>query len=217
MEIGILGAGHVGRALARGLADLGHRVTLGTRTPAHVTTWSHDNPGIEVSSLADTASGKALLILSVPGTAAAEVVGRVATHIQAETVVIDTCDPFASSEPVDAVLPLFTTSDESLLERLQARVPHARMVKAFNTVGVQYMVQPDFPDGPPSMFLCGDDAAARAIVATIITSLGWEPIDLGSARSARVLEPMASLYCAIGYHSGQWNHAIRVLRRPQDS
>lgn len=212
MRIGILGAGNVGLVLARGFADLGHRVTVGVRDASKVESWRLDNPDVSIATLEQAAGSSPIVVLTVPGTAATDVLHSVHGVMMPHTIVIDTCDPFASADPVDSVLPLFTSADESLLERLQEIAPHARMVKAFNTVGAQYMVQPDFPDGPPSMFLCGDDPEARGVVAGLITDLGWDPVDVGSARSARVLEPMASLYCAIGYHSGEWNYAFRLLR-----
>lgn len=212
MEIGIIGAGNVGRALAAGWDRAGHQVSLGARTPSKLEQWRQQHPAVLISSPQDVASRHTTVVLSVPGVGAEEALADVAEHLSDAAVLIDTCDPFASLEPTESVLPLFTSSDESLLERLQLVAPHVRMVKTFNTVGAQFMAFPDFPGGPPSMFLCGDDADARSRVAGLIADLGWDPVDVGTARSARVLEPMASLYCAMGHHSGEWDLAFKVLR-----
>lgn len=73
---------------------------------------------------------------------------------------------------------------------MQRWLPGARVVKAFNIVGNAHMVDPDFPGGPPDMFICGDDAEAKVTVAGICASFGWPAIDIGGLSGARVLEPM---------------------------
>ena len=88
--------------------------------------------------------------------------------------VIDATNPIADGPPVNGVLHFYTTLDESQLERLQREFPAARFVKAFNSVGSAYMVNPQFKGGKPSMFICGNDDAAKLIVAGILDQFGWE-------------------------------------------
>ena len=108
----------------------------------------------------------------------------------------------------------FTTGpNESLGEKVQARVPGARVVKAFNSVGNSRMVNPHFEQGTPTMFLCGDDTSAKEQVSGIVRQFGWESFDCGGIRSSRALEPLCMLWCIPGFLRGQWDHAFKVLTR----
>ena len=69
---------------------------------------------------------------------------------------------------------------DSAGEQVQRWLPESRVVKAFNSVGYALMFQPDFADGPPDMFICGNDDAAKKTVTDILTSFGWSTIDVGS-------------------------------------
>jgi predicted dinucleotide-binding enzyme len=84
-------------------------------------------------------------------------------------------------------------------------------VKAFNSVGNARMVNPIFQDGQPTMFYCGNDAAAKAQVRTILQQFGWEPADMGSAAAARAIEPLCQLWCIPGFLQNRWTHAFKVL------
>ncbi len=106
-------------------------------------------------------------MLAVKGTAAVEVVTRLSDGL-AGRVVIDTTNPLADAAPERGVLRYFTGPNESLMERLQAASPEARFVKALNQVGNADMVDPKFSEGPPTMFICGNDAAAKATVSAVV-------------------------------------------------
>ncbi len=75
------------------------------------------------------------------------------------------------------------------------------------------MVDPQLPGGRPTMFLCGDDEAARRQVAGLLDELGWEVEDLGAAAAARAIEPLCMLWCIPGFLRNDWVHAFKVLRR----
>jgi predicted dinucleotide-binding enzyme len=110
------------------------------------------------------------------------------------------------------VLQFFTKPDESLLEILQKRFPQARLVKAFSCVGNAYMVNPKLPGGPPTMFICGNDAGAKQTVRSILDRFGWETEDMGEAEAARAIEPLCMLWCIPGLREGRWTHAFKLLR-----
>jgi hypothetical protein len=97
------------------------------------------------------------------------------------------------------------------MERLQRQFPTARFVKAFSSVGNSLMVDPKVANGPPTMFICGNDAAAKAEVTGILTEFGWETSDLGQATAARAIEPLAILWCIPGFLSNDWRHAFKVV------
>jgi len=129
-------------------------------------------------------------------------------------IVIDATNPIAKEPPEDGVIRYFTSPNESLMERLQAAFPDVKFVKAFNSVGQALMVNPQFPDGKPTMFYCGNDADAKRWVATILDQFGWEAADMGTAKAARAIEPLAQLWCIPGFRENSWTgHAFRMLRR----
>lgn len=87
------------------------------------------------------------------------------------------------------------------------------MVKAYNTVGNTLMVDPDLPDGPPSMLIGGDSDEAKAAVTTLLETTGWDVVDLGGIEASRYLEPMCIAWVLHGARTGTWDHAFRLLRR----
>ena len=107
------------------------------------------------------------------------------------------------------------SGDDSAGERIQGWLPQAKVVKAFNIVGHVHMVDPSFPDGLPDMFLCGNDADAKATVTELIEELGWPtPVDLGGIGAARYLEPLAMVWITHLFRNGfSPNHAFKLLRK----
>ncbi len=73
------------------------------------------------------------------------------------------------------------------------------------------MVNPQFKDGPPTMFICGNDAAAKQIVSEILDQFGWETADMGMAEAARAIEPLCILWCIPGFLRNDWSHAFKLL------
>jgi 8-hydroxy-5-deazaflavin:NADPH oxidoreductase len=126
--------------------------------------------------------------------------------------IMDATNPIADAPPVDGVLQFFTTMNDSLMEQLQREFGGAHFVKAYNSVGAMYMVNPSLPGGPPTMFICGNDAAAKATVSGILTRFGWEPFDMGTATAARAIEPLCILWCIPGMRGGSWLHAFKMLK-----
>jgi predicted dinucleotide-binding enzyme len=74
------------------------------------------------------------------------------------------------------------------------------------------MVHPLLAGGPPTMFYCGNDAAAKAVVAKILEQFGWDSEDMGGTAAARAIEPLAILWCIPGFRENDWAHAFRLLR-----
>lgn len=212
MKIGILGTGMVGQVLATGFLKHGHEVTIATRTPAKVADWLDKNPDGRVGSHKEVGSWADIIVLSSKGTAAEAALGLCDADDLAGKTVIDTTNPIADAPPDNGVLRFFTSLDESLMERLQRASPRANLVKAFNSVGNAYMVDPDFKGVRPTMFICGNNAAAKAQVAAILTDFGWEAEDMGGVEAARAIEPLCMLWCIPGFIRNQWTHAFKLLK-----
>ena len=211
MKIGILGSGDVTKALAGGFLKHGHEVTLGTRTPDKLGEWAAKNPKGRIASFAVAAKYGELVVLAVKGTAATEVLRLAGAENLAGKPVIDVTNPIADTPPVNGVLKYFTTLDDSQMERLQREFPDARFVKAFNSVGNAFMVDPQFKGGKPTMFICGNDEAAKKIVSGILDQFGWETADMGKVEAARAIEPLCILWCIPGFLRNDWAHAFKLL------
>ena len=212
MQIGVIGSGDVAKTLAAGFLKHGHAVMLGSRDPAKLANWAAENSGAKVGSFADTAKFGELVVLAVKGNVVAEAV-RVAgvSNLTGKTV-IDATNPIADAPPVNGVLKFTTNLDESMMEKLQKEFPDVHFVKAFNSVGSACMVNPALAGGPPSMFICGNDAAAKKTVTMILDQFGWEAEDMGGVEAARAIEPLCILWCIPGFLRNDWVHAFKVLK-----
>ena len=98
------------------------------------------------------------------------------------------------------------------MERLQKEFPNANFVKAFNSVGAASMVNPQFKNGPPTMFICGNDDRAKQAVKGILDQFGWDTEDVGKVEAARAIEPLCILWCLPGFLQNDWMHAFKMLR-----
>ncbi len=211
MKIGILGSGDVAKALAGGFLKHGHDVMLGTRTPAKLGEWAAKNPQARIASFSDAAKFGELVVLAVKGLAAMDVLYLAGAENFSGKPVIDVTNPIADAPPVNGVLKYFTTLDDSQMERLQLEFGTARFVKAFNSVGNAFMVNPQFKGGRPTMFICGNDDEAKQIVVGILDQFGWEVADMGKAEAARAIEPLCMLWCIPGFLRNDWAHAFKLL------
>ena len=210
-KVGVLGSGVVAKTLAKGFKKHGYDVRIASRSAEKISAFAQQ-AGMSAGTFADVAAWAELIVLAVKGTAAEDVLTLAGEGNVTGKVVIDTTNPIADAPPDDGVLKFFTGPNDSLLERLQTRFADARIVKAFNSVGNAYMVNPSFAGGTPTMFYCGNDPEARQIVARILELFGWEGADMGAAAAARAIEPLCQLWCIPGLREGHWTHAFKLLR-----
>jgi predicted dinucleotide-binding enzyme len=211
VKVGVLGSGDVAKVLGAGFLKHGHEVTMGTRDTGKLADWAAKNPKGRVGSFAEAAKFGELLVLAVKGTAAPEALRAADADNLRGKVVLDATNPIADAPPTSGVLRFFTSLDESLMERLQREFPASRFVKAFNSVGNACMVNPSFKGGRPTMFICGNDEAARKTAASILDQFGWETADMGTAAAARAIEPLCMLWCIPGFLRNDWVHALKLL------
>ena len=215
MKVGIIGSGIVGRVLASAFLNEGHNVMLGTRNTSkdEIIKWKDSNAGSQAGSFEDAAKFGELLVLATAGAVIEEVVQLAGPSNFAGKTVIDTTNPIAKDAPVNGVMKFFTTLEDSLMERIQKRLPEARLVKAFNSVGNALMYKPGFRGGPPTMFICGNNEPAKKQVAGILRAFGWETEDMGMVEAARAIEPLCILWCIPGFVHNQWSHAFKLLKK----
>jgi len=211
MKVGVIGSGEVAKALGAGFLRHGHQVMMGTREPAKLTAWAAQNPQARVGSFADAAAFGELIVLAVKGKVAADALRLAGTENLARKTIIDAANPIEDAPPVNGVLKFFTKLDESLMEQLQREFAEANFVKAFNSVGSASMVNPQFKDGKPTMFICGNNEAAKKAISQILDQFGWEVADMGTAEAARAIEPLCMLWCIPGFLRNDWVHAFKLL------
>lgn len=204
-RIGVLGSGEVGRTLSAGFAALGHEVKLGTRDP------KSKKLGVPVATFADVAEFGEILVLATLWSGTENAIRLAGAQRFAGKVVLDVTNPLVFEPNQPPRLALGHTDSGG--EQVQRWLPDARVVKVFNTVGNAHMVKPQFPGGPPDMFICGNDAAAKQTVTDICQAFGWPVIDIGGIEGARLLEPLCILWVLYGIRSGGWNHAFKLLRK----
>lgn len=214
MRIGVLGTGDVGRSLANGFLKLGHEVKMGSREPgnAKATAWasaagSHASAG----TFAEAAQFGELLVLATIWSGTENALRLAGAPNLAAKVLIDASNPLSIQAGAPPSLAIGCTDSGG--EQVQRWAPGARVVKAFNTVGHAHMVHPEFPGGPPDMFICGNDSIAKNTVTGILTAFGWNTIDIGGIEGARLLEPMCILWVLYGIRTNTWNHAFKLLRK----
>lgn len=179
-RIAILGTGHVGSALAEGLRRVGYQPQ----------TAGHDREAMRTA-----VRGAELVILAVPWISLDDVLGIIAEDL-ATKIVIDVTNPLTK----DRQLALgFSTSGA---EELQKKVPRSKVVKAFNAVFAQTMSSGKAQGQPLTTFVAGDDAEAKSKVLSLASSLGFDAIDAGPLRHARLLEPLSYLNIQLGHAQG---------------
>jgi predicted dinucleotide-binding enzyme len=214
MQVGIIGAGEVGQTLGKAFLSEGHAVMLASRD-AHkpeLAQWQKNNPKGQTGSFRDAAKFGDWLVLCVAGAAAEEACQLAGIENLSGKIIMDTTNPIEKAPPVNGVLKFFTTLEDSLMERLQRLAPEAKFVKTWNSVGSDFMYKPAFPGGTPSMFICGNDGAAKQTVTSILTAFGWETEDMGQVEAARAIEPLCLLWCIPGFIRNQWTHAFKLLK-----
>ena len=209
-KIGILGSGVVAKSLAAGFLKYGYDVTLGTRAALKLRDF---DPRAKVGSFNEAAGWADTIVLACKGTAAEDVIKIAGYDNFKNKTVIDATNPISDEPPQNNLIKFFTKPDRSLMEILQGIIPEADFVKCFNSVGSALMVDPEFPDGKPTMFICGNNEDAKLEVKEILDKFGWETEDLGGAESARAIEPLCILWCIPGFMNNQWSHAFKLIKK----
>jgi 8-hydroxy-5-deazaflavin:NADPH oxidoreductase len=212
-RVGVLGSGEVGRRLAAGFGSRGHDVMIGSRDPdkPELREWlAGDGAGIEAGTFARAAAFGELLVLAVLGDAAEQAIADAGPENFSGKVVIDAMNPLDFSAGFPPKLSI--AGEDSLGERVQRTLPEAKVVKAFNTIGSPYFVDPAFSDGSPTMLIAGNDEDAKGTVGDVLADFGWPgPVDIGGIEGSRELEAICIAWVKIGGARGAWDHGFKLL------
>lgn len=216
MKYAVLGTGMVGHTLATKLVSLGHEVRMGARTADNekATAWADANGAAAGrGTFADVATWADRVIFAVSGAKILEVAGDVTDAAVSGKTVIDVTNPLDMSQGMPPTLISELSNTTSGGEALQARLPGARVVKALNTMNHLIMVDPSRVPGDHDVFLCGDDADAKADVVTMLHEFGWTgPIDLGPLAAARGTEGLMPFWLRMWGAVGNADFNYRIVR-----
>lgn len=214
MKIGILGSGDVGKALAIGFASRNHDVMIGSREPEKLQECISEQKGrIAAGTFEEAAKFGGLVVIATLFSGTKHAIELAGPANFAGKPVIDCTNPLRFEE---GKMPALSIGfDNSAGEEVQRWLPNAKIVKALNIIGNQFMVDPKFPGGPPTMFIAGDDDGAKKTVTELIESLGWQGAvaDLGGIEESRYLEPMCIVWVHYGLRNGSWDHAFKMLTK----
>ncbi len=210
MRIGIIGTGNVGSTLGKGWAAKGHAVVFGVRNAGDAKVQAAVKAAggaTRAATVKDAAADAEVVVLATPWGATQDAI-KAAGSLSGK-IVIDATNPLKAD--LSGLAVGYTTSAGEEVAKWAAG---AKVVKAFNTTGAGNMANPRFGGEAASMFICGDDAAAKKTVASLAETLGFEAVDAGPLSQARLLEPLAMLWISMAYAFGQGpNIAFRLLRR----
>jgi predicted dinucleotide-binding enzyme len=208
MEIAIIGAGKVGRALGAGWVKAGHKVTMAVRDPQGAASALKEQ-GFAVVGQNLAAAAAEAVVLAIPWAAVASVMRNIGPL--AGKIVIDATNPL---RPDMSLAVGYTDSAGETVARL---APGARVIKAFNTTGFGNMADSRYSSGKLMMLVAGDDPQAKAITMSLATDLGFEAIDAGPLLMSRYLEPMAMVWIKLAAVQGLGRDiGFALLRRSPD-
>ena len=214
MRIGVLGTGMVGSAIATKLAALGHEVKMGAREAGNskAADWvKKAGRGASAGTFADAAAFGEIVFHCTQGATALDALRAAGARSFAGKVLVDVSNSLDFSRGMPPRL--FTGSDDSLAERIQREFPEAKVVKALNTVNAAVMVDPFRLGGATDLFVCGNDAEAKARVVLLLEEFGWKNVhDLGDVTGARGMEAYLLLWLRLYGALGTADFNVHVVR-----
>jgi 8-hydroxy-5-deazaflavin:NADPH oxidoreductase len=227
MKIGVLGTGMVGRALAGRLAGLDHDVVIGTRNVEQTLArsdpdamgnppyadWQIDHPAVRLVTFAEAGAHAELVVNATSGTGALSALEATGASNLSGKVLVDVANPLDFSQGFPPFLSIANT--DSLGEQIQRTFPDTRVVKTLNTMNAYVMIEPSRVPGRHSVFLAGEDAAAKETVTGLLGEFGWPEeaiVDLGGIRAARGTEMYLPLWLSLMGVLGTGDFNIHVVK-----
>jgi 8-hydroxy-5-deazaflavin:NADPH oxidoreductase len=216
VKVAVLGTGVVGRTLATKLAELGHEVTMGSRSAENedAAAWAAGAAaGASHGTFADAAQAGEVVVNATAGGASLDALEAAGAENLAGKLLIDVANALDFSGGFPPTLSVM--GDDSLGEQIQRAHPDARVVKTLNTVNCAVMVDPARVPGDHDVFVSGDDAGAKAQARELLESFGWRPesiVDLGDITTARGAEAYLLLWLRLYGAFGTGDLNIKVVR-----
>jgi 8-hydroxy-5-deazaflavin:NADPH oxidoreductase len=208
MRLGVLGTGAVGKTLAARLNGMGHEVMIGTRDPGETmsrtdpdqygnppfSAWRREQPGVELGTFEEAAAHGEMVVNATAGAVSLMALDLAGEENLNGKVLVDVSNPLDFSQGMPPTLSVSNT--DSLGEQIQRRFVEARVVKTLHTTNAYLMVDPaQLAEAEHTVFVCGDDAEAKARVTELLRGFGWTDIlDLGDISAARGTEMVMPIW-----------------------
>ena len=218
MKIAVLGTGSVGQALAGRLLELGHDVVIGTRDPEATRgrgesfgPWLEAHPGARLATFAEAAKASELVVNATSGFGALPALEAAGADNLAGKPVIDISNPLDFSAGFPPTL--WVKDTDSLGEQIQRAFPQAYVVKTLNTLTAALMVNPQDLGAESSVFVSGNDEAAKTTVTELLQSFGHtDVIDLGDITTARGTEMLLPVWLRLMGSLGTATFNFKIVR-----
>lgn len=213
MRYGVLGTGMVGLAISNRLAELGHEVMIGTRDPSKSSDkLKSKNEAVLIGTFAEAAAFGDILFSVTLGSVSVDVLKAAGESNLNGKALVDVSNPLDFSKGMPPTL--FVTNTDSLGEQIQRAFPKLKVVKALNTMSAPIMVNPkQVAGGDHDLFICGDDASAKASVIGVLNEFGWVNIhDLGDITNSRALEALLPIWVRLYGKLGTGMFNFKVVR-----
>jgi NADPH-dependent F420 reductase len=209
MNVAIIGAGNVGRALATSFTRAGHTVTFASRDPEHAAAAAAATGARFAKTSAEAASAGQVVVLAIPFASAEDVVAEIRDAVTGKPVVdVTNRMSFGPNGPT-------IDNGDSNAERLAVWLPNAHVVKAFNTLLASHQADPIADGATLDGFVAGDDQGAKDTVMELVRSIGLNPVDVGPLARAQQLEQVAFLNIALNATAnGSWTSGWKLVGAP---
>ncbi|MFN8672715.1 MAG: NAD(P)-binding domain-containing protein [Candidatus Sericytochromatia bacterium] len=212
MKIGILGSGNVAKTLGTGFLKNNHEVMLGSRNIEKLKEWVASNGERALSgNFSEVAKFGEIILICTLGEGALEAINIAGIKNFKNKVVIDVTNPLDFSKGFPPKLA--SNQGNSLAEQIQNTISDAKVVKCFNTISANIMVNPNLEEGLATQFIAGDNQEAKNIVKKLAEEFGWHIEDLGNLDLAYLLEAQAMIWITYGFKNNYWKHAFKLLKK----
>ena len=206
MKIAIIGTGMVGGALGTRWSQMSHKVMYGVRDLHNEKAQALVNENTELAGIHEACAWADVVVLAVPYDGVSDAIAA-AGSLKGK-ILLDATNPLVGLEG------LKVGHTTSAAEQVRELALGANVVKIFNTTGYNIMADTHFDEYKPVMFYAGDDKEAKTIAHNLAFELGFDPIDAGELKQARLLEPLALLWITLAYSQGLGREmAFRVMKR----
>jgi predicted dinucleotide-binding enzyme len=220
MNIGVLGTGVVGETIATALTEKGHNVRMGSRSTNNekAAAWvKKSNDHATQGDFNDAAAFGDIVFLCLNGAHALDAVRSIDADSINGKIVVDVTNPLDFSKGMPPRLLEGLSHSTSLGEEIQKHLPGAKVVKTFNTMNCNVMVNPKLVnDGDHTLFVCGNDADAKNKVKHfLVDAFGWKPdnlLDLGGIEMSRGTEAYVPFWVMMMQATGSPMFNIKVVK-----
>ena len=215
MKIGIIGAGNIGGALTRRLAELGHEVSVANSRGPETLRKLASEAGANAVTVAEAARDKDLVVVTIPEKNVPALPADLFTGVGDDVVVVDTGNYYPQQR-------------DGRIEAIEEGLPESRwveqqlgraVIKAFNNIYAQHLQEKGEPKGTPGRIalpVAGDDQAAKAVVLELVDELGFDPVDAGGLDESWRQQPATRRQLPRLVRASAWRGLSRRLDRPED-